>query len=174
MKWSEIFLELILKSNDFVSKYGYFGIFIISLVCSLNPFIPIPYFVLLFTFGPVLNPFFLALVAALGASIGKTLCYVIGLGGKEILEKKFSKQINKLKKSFEKYKPGIWVFLIGLTPLPDDPVVILCGIIKYDFRKFFIALFLGKFILSLFLSLAGYYSINWVLNYFNIGLELLV
>jgi len=174
MKWSEFFLEILLKSNDFVTKYGYFGIFLISLVCSLNPFIPIPYFVLLFTFGPILNPVFLALVAALGASIGKTLCYVIGLGGKEILEKKFDKHIKKLKKSFEKYKPGVWVFLIGLTPIIDDPVIILCGIIKYDFKKFFIALFLGKFILSLALSLAGYYSINWILDYFNIELEFLV
>ena len=168
MKWSEMFLELILKSNNFVDKYGYFGIFIISLVSSLNPFVPIPYFVLLFTFGPVLNPFLLAIVAALGASIGKTLSYVIGLGGKEILEKRFNKQIKKLKKSFEKYKPEVWVFLIGLTPIIDDPVIILCGIIKYDFKKFFIALFLGKLILSLILTLAGYYSINWVLNYFDI------
>jgi len=163
-----MFLELILKSNNFVDKYGYFGIFIISLVSSLNPFVPIPYFVLLFTFGPVLNPFLLAIVAALGASIGKTLSYVIGLGGKEILEKRFNKQIKKLKKSFEKYKPEVWVFLIGLTPIIDDPVIILCGIIKYDFKKFFIALFLGKLILSLILTLAGYYSINWVLNYFDI------
>jgi len=168
MMMTELFLELILKSNNFVAKYGYFGIFIISLVSSINPFIPIPYFILLFTFGPVLNPFFLALVAALGASIGKTLSYVIGLGGKELLEKKFDKQLKKFKKIFERYKPSIWLFLIGLTPLPDDPVVIMCGIIRYDFRKYFIALFLGKFILSLILTLSGFYSINWILNYFNI------
>jgi len=97
MKWSEFFLEIVLKSNNFVDKYGYFGIFIISLLSSLSPFLPIPYFVLLFTFGPVLNPFFLALIAALGASIGKTLSYVIGLGGKELLEKKFNKQLKKLR-----------------------------------------------------------------------------
>ena len=170
MALTELFLELILKSNNFVAKYGYFGIFIISFVSSASIFLPIPYFILLFTFGATLNPVIFAVVAAFGASIGKTVSYIIGLGGKELLEKKYDKQLKKFKKTFEKYNPAIWLFLIGATPLPDDPVVILCGMIRYDFRKYFIALFLGKLVLSLILTLAGFYSITWVLHYFKLEL----
>jgi len=136
-----------------------------SLLGSASIIFPLPSLILTFTFGLVLNPFLVGLVTALGSAIGESTGYLLGLGGKRILEKRYAKGIKRVKKTFEKYGSSFWIILLAATPLPDDIVGIICGIIKYDFKKYFIALFIGKLILSLILAYAGYYSLNWILDY---------
>jgi membrane protein YqaA with SNARE-associated domain len=101
----------------------------------------------------------------LGSAIGESTGYLLGLGGKKILEKKYAKGIKRVKKVFEKYGSDFWIILLAVTPLPDDVVGIICGIIKYDFKRYFLAVFIGKLILSLIVAYAGHYSLNWVLDY---------
>jgi len=173
MGLTEIFITIITNSQGFVYKWGYVGIFIVSLVGSSSIIFPLPTFVILFTFGAVFNPFLVALVGALGTSIGNLTSYLLGLGGKEILEKRYSKRLNSINKTFKKYGAPIWILLVNATPLPDDIVGIFCGVIRYDFRKYFIAMFIGQLILSLILSYAGFYSLNWVLDYLQPRLGIL-
>ncbi len=108
-----------------------------------------------------------ALITALGSTIGETTGYLLGLGGKRILEKKYKKQIKRVNNMFQKYGSDLWIIILGATPLPDDIAGIFCGLIRYDFKRYFIATFIGKFILSLALAYAGYYSLNWVLDFLS-------
>ena len=165
MDWTNFLVSILTGSTDFVNKWGYLGIFVISLISSASILFPIPTFILIFTFGSTLNPFLVALSSAIGSTIGETTGYLLGLGGKEILEDKYSKQLEKIKKMFKKYGSVIWILIVSATPLPDDVVGIFCGVIRYDFKKYFIATFIGKLILGLILAYAGYYSLNWVLDY---------
>jgi len=165
MDWINLLISIGTGSYNFVSKYGYFGLFVTSLLGSASIIFPLPSLILTFTFGLVLNPFLVGLVTALGSAIGESTGYLLGLGGKRILEKRYAKGIKRVKKTFEKYGSSFWIILLAATPLPDDIVGIICGIIKYDFKKYFIALFIGKLILSLILAYAGYYSLNWILDY---------
>lgn len=173
MTLTEIFISIITNSQNFVNKWGYLGIFIVSLVGSSSIIFPLPTFVILFTFGAIFNPFLVGLVGALGTSIGNLTSYLLGLGGKEILENKYSKRLNSIKKIFKKYGAPLWIFLVNVTPLPDDIVGIFCGVIRYDFKKYFIAMFIGQLILSLVLAYAGFYSLNWVLDYLQPRLGIL-
>lgn len=165
---NDFLLSIFSSSYDFVYKWGYLGLFIVSLVSSASILFPIPNFVLIFSFGAILNPFFVALSTALGSTIGEGTSYLIGLGGKKVLERKYTKRLKQINKAFKKYGSDLWIFILAATPLPDDVVGIFCGIIRYDLRKYFLAIFLGKFVLSLVLAYAGFYSINWVLNLLGI------
>ncbi len=51
-------------------------------------------------------------------------------------------------------------------PFPFDVIGILCGLIKYDVKKFFAAVFIGRFALYLALAYAGSMGIKIVLDYF--------
>ncbi|MDI6825792.1 MAG: VTT domain-containing protein [Candidatus Aenigmarchaeota archaeon] len=173
MSLTQIFLHIIINSHSFVNKWGYLGIFIVSLVSSASIIFPVPSFVILFSFGAIFNPLLVAIVGALGASIGNTTSYILGLGGKEILEDKYEKKLEKIKDTFKKYGAPFWIILVNATPLPDDIVGIFCGIIRYDFRRYFLYMFIGEVILALLLSYSGYYSINWVLEFLQPRLGIL-
>ena len=55
------------------------------------------------------------------------------------------------------------LFAVATTPLPDEPVVIPLGLMKYNPAKFFVAYFLGK----LLISVLGAYLGQWVVVNFK-------
>ncbi len=88
-----------------------------------------------------------ALMATLGAVIGGYITYYLALkGGKETLERKFSKRrADKLIKRFEKW--GFWgVFVPALLPPPFPlvPFLIAAGALQYSRGKFLLALTFGR------------------------------
>ena len=168
-----MFLYIITNSHSFVNKWGYLGIFIVSLVSSASIIFPVPSFFIIFTFGAIYNPLLVAIVGALGNYIGNTTSYLLGLGGKEILEDRYARRLKKIRDSFQKYGAPFWVFLVHATPLPDDIVGIFCGVIRYDFRKYFLWMFIGQLTLSLILAYSGFFSVNWVLDFLQPKLGIL-
>ena len=165
MSWKGTLVSIGYLSYSFISKWGYLGLFAASLFSSSTIFIPIPVFIFVFSFGAVLNPFFVALSSALGSALGEITGYLVGLGGKKLLEKKYEKQIKKIKKTFKKYGADVWLIIAAATPIPNDILTIFCGLIKYDWKRFLIDMFIGYFILCLILAYGGHYSINWVLDF---------
>ncbi len=160
-------IDFLFEIFAFLDKLGYLGLAITSILSSAL-FLPFPLPVLVFTMGANMNPFIVAIIASVFSSIGSSVKYLIGLGGKELLETKYEKEIKKIREAFEKYNFFWWLFAIGLTPFPDDPVSIFCGIVKYDFKKYFTAMFLGRLVLYTIVSFAGYYSISAIVNIIKI------
>ncbi|NIO44628.1 MAG: hypothetical protein GTN36_03700 [Candidatus Aenigmarchaeota archaeon] len=162
---------LILNNKDFfvslTEKYGYFGIFIISLTEASTIIFPLPFSIIIFGAGSILNPLLVGFSAGLGAAIGEFTGYALGLGGRKVIEKKYKKHIEKTEKMFQKYGGFLVIVLFAATPLPDDIVGLLGGTLKYPLKKFFIATLIGKIILNLALAYAGFYGINWVLTVFS-------
>jgi len=92
------------------------------------------------------NPLLVGLLVATGSSAAKLVHYVITffLGGaiKENHRKKLEDTSTKLGwKVFA-------IFLVAATPLPDEPVVIPLGILKYSPTKFLLAYFSGKLLIT--------------------------
>ena len=88
-----------------------------------------------------------ALMATLGAVLGGYITYYLALkGGKETLERKFSKRrADKLINRFQKW--GFWgVFVPALLPPPFPlvPFLIAAGAMQYSRKKFLLALVLGR------------------------------
>lgn len=94
---------MILDVFSFLAGYGYLGIFLISLISSSTIIFPIPSAAFVFAAGAFLNPFLVGLSAGIGAAIGELTGYVLGIGGRKTVGKKWRKQIDKVEKLFQKY-----------------------------------------------------------------------
>lgn len=154
------------------TTFGYLGVFIASVIGSASVILPMPLFVLIFFAGGFLNPFLVGIMAGIGSAIGELIAYAVGFGSRKIIDRKKRKVKSNLIKWFRigeswmHRRGGFFVvFIFALTPLPDDIIGIICGSIKYDLKKFFIACALGKILLSLGIAYAGYYGVTWVLQY---------
>lgn len=153
--------ELFLQLKDF----GYFGIFLISLIGSSTIVFPLPSaaFVLLAT--PALNPLILGITAGIGAAFGELVGYIFGWAGRKISKEKFEKELEKARKMFEKYGGFLTLIIFAATPLPDDIAGIIAGLLKYDVKRFFIAVSIGKIIFHLVLVYGAYFGINSIFRY---------
>lgn len=149
-----------------IRQYGYLGLFLVSFIGSSTIFFVIPTDIAVFTAGAFLNPFVVGVVGGLGKTLGETIGYALGLGGRKIIERRYKKEIKEWEKSFRKHGGFFIILFFAMTPLPDDIVGIIGGTLKYPFKKFFIASLIGKIILTLALSYAGFYGMGWFLNVF--------
>jgi len=152
---------------NLVNTYGYPAVFLVGFLSSFTLFIPSPAFIVVFLVAPVLNPFVLGLFAGFGSAVGEMISYLAGYGVRKLAKKK-QKKLDDIKKLFNKYHPDVVIFFFSATPLPFDFVGILCGTINYDRKRFFIATLLGKIVKYLIIAYAGFYGINWVVDYFGI------
>ena len=155
---------------DVLIKYGYIGIFLISLIGSLTIFLPLPSAIFVFAAGAFLNPFLVGLFAGIGSAIGEFTGYALGLGGRKIMKKKWKKEIKKIEGLFQKYGGFLVILIFAATPLPDDITGIVAGILKYPVKKYFLASLIGKIILHLIIAYAGFYGTTWVLQYLGLNL----
>jgi len=162
--------------EDSAQRFGLPGLFIASVVANATILLPVPIDIVVFLFGEVdfygfgiLSPLLMALVVGLGAAIGEMSGYIIGLFGVKSVEKMKREEITQIVKKEKEINKfgGIVVFLGALTPFPFDLIGIAAGIIKFDFKKFFIACFLGKFLRYLLIAYAGRWSIEFLTALFG-------
>ncbi|NQY52445.1 MAG: DedA family protein [Campylobacteraceae bacterium] len=93
------------------------------------------------------NIYLLLFFATTGNVLGSVLNYYLGLKGELYCErKKYLKKetINKYKSIFDKY--GSYTLLLSWMPLIGDPLTFIAGILKYNFKKFLVLVFIAKFI----------------------------
>lgn len=155
------FFSILLKT------YGYGGVFLINLISSSSVIFPLPTIALIFASGSVLNPILVGLFGGLGAAIGEMTAYLVGVGGKRLIEKKWKNSMNNIRMLFAKYGGFFIIIGFSLTPFPFDIIGIFSGTIKYPPKKFFLAALIGKILLYSLVSYAGSYSINWILDMFS-------
>lgn len=66
--------------------YGYMGVFLVGILSGVS-IIPTPTQLLIFTFGNVLNPIYVGLVAGLGGAIGGVTVYLTGASAETVWSK---------------------------------------------------------------------------------------
>ncbi|MEM2937295.1 MAG: VTT domain-containing protein [Candidatus Bathyarchaeia archaeon] len=150
-------------------QYGYFGVFLISLLGSMSIFFPIPYTVIIFTLGSVetFNPFLIAIASSLGSAVGEFSGYLLGLGGRKIISEKQKRKMEFLLKVFGKFGPAA-IFLFALTPLPDDLLFIPLGVMRYSLLKAFIPALIGKLCMSLIIVYSARFTIEIIQKIFGV------
>ena len=147
-----MFEGLELYFDFLIQNFGYGGVFLISLISAASILFPFPGFAAIPIGAHFLNPLLVAVVGALGASIGELVGYGAGRGGRAIGEGKINKWSERLVKWFEKINGFTIIVLFAATPLPHDIVGVFAGIIKYDIKKCYLATLLGKFLMFLVLA----------------------
>ena len=152
--------------RDFALQFGYLGVFVISFVGSVSVIFPIPYTIVIFFLGGVLDPFFVAISGGLGAALGEFSGYALGYYGRAVVNKERQKKMGYMVKLFDKYGPAA-IFIFALTPLPDDLLFIPLGVMRYPFVKAFIPSLLGKTLMTFILAYSGQQSIDLILAVFG-------
>jgi membrane protein YqaA with SNARE-associated domain len=147
--------------TTFVVQYGYLGIFFISLLGALSIVVPIPYTILIFTFGHYLDPVLIAVAGGVGSALGEISGYALGYAGRTIASEERRRKMDYFLRFFRRYG-AVTVFIFALTPLPDDLLFIPLGIMRYNFLKAFIPCLLGKTIMCFALAYGGYFSIGFI------------
>ncbi len=154
--------------EQFALQFSYPGVFLISLVGALSVIIPIPYTLVIYLLGSILNPFFVAVSGGLGSALGEFSGYVLGYYGRVVLSKERRRKMDYMMKVFHRYGFAA-IFLFALTPLPDDLLFIPLGIMRYRFLKAFIPSFLGKMLMCFILAYSGRWSIEVIEIVFGEG-----
>jgi membrane protein YqaA with SNARE-associated domain len=153
---------------DLVTNYGYAGAFLISIFGNFTIFFPVPFTITVYAFGATLNPLVLGLVCGIGSTVGEFSAYLIGVGGRKVIEGRFEERLESAKRLIQRYGATI-IFFFALLPLPDDVILIPLGVLRYDLKKVLGAMFLGKTIMLTFVAYAGRYSYTFVKDIFESG-----
>jgi len=164
-----LFESFLVWSNNFIISFGYFGIFIVSIIGTATILFPFPVDIIIFTSSGFFNPLLIGIIAGIGSAIGELTSYYIGRAGRKfvIIKIKEGERFSKAEKLLNKY--GFWTIpLFAFTPLPMDIIGLICGNIKYSVKKFFIGLLIGKIPRSLIFALAGNYAMSWILELYNL------
>jgi membrane protein YqaA with SNARE-associated domain len=103
------------------------------------------------------DPFTLGFLVALGSATAKGVHYIVTFFvGKHLSEKR------RRRLDAEALKIKRWAFILlyaaAATPIPDEPVVIPLGLMKYSPTKFFTAFFLGKISITIIGAALGTWS----------------
>ena len=151
--------------QQFALQFGYLGVFVISFIGSVSVVFPVPYTIVIFFLGSILDPFFVAISGGLGAALGEFSGYTLGYYGRKIVSKKRQRNMEYMVKLFERYGP-LAIFLFALTPLPDDLLFIPLGVMRYPFWKAFIPALLGKTLMTFILAYSGQQSITIIESLF--------
>ena len=154
--------------EQFALQFGYLGVFLISLVGALSIIFPIPYTLIIYLLGSVLDPLFVAVSGGLGCAIGEFSGYVLGYYGRAVLGEERRRKMDYMMKVFHHYGFAA-IFLFALTPLPDDLLFIPLGIMRYRFLKAFIPALLGKMLMCFILAYSGRFSVEVIEVVFGEG-----
>src|SRR5512136_1767114 len=70
-----------------LEKYGYIGIFLISIAANATIIIPLPGVAFTTAMGAIFNPIGVAIAAGLGAALGEISGYLAGFSGQAVIER---------------------------------------------------------------------------------------
>ncbi len=144
--------------TQFAQQFSYLGVFIISFIGSVSVIFPVPYTIVIYLIGGVLDPFFVAVSGGLGSAFGEFSGYILGYYGRKVVNEKRRKKMDFMVKVFYRYGP-VAIFLFALTPLPDDLLFIPLGVMRYAFWRAFIPALCGKMLMTFILAYSGQQSI---------------
>jgi len=133
--------------NGLVMSYGPIGLLLSSTLAStiFFPFIIELVFIPLMKAG--MSGLQVVFYASLGAVIGTYINYLIGYYGIKIAHKSESRGIIKAKEYADKYGfYGVFILFAWPIPLPVDPLAIVLGVTRMDWKKFLITVFIAKIV----------------------------
>lgn len=106
------------------------------------------------------NLYALLFFATFGNVLGSIINYILGLKGEQFLQNRKildEKKLYKYKKFFQKY--GFYSLFLAWAPVIGDPITLIAGVLKYDFKKFVLIVSISKFLRYLFLCIATLYLV---------------
>lgn len=157
-------------------EYGAFGTFLISLVGNAIPYSTVPYLFFIAALGAgtesVVDRALLTILGGVGAALGKVAVYYMGRTASTVLSDATRHNLELFSSLFRR-SVFIATFIFAALPLPDDLLYIPLGIARYNIVYFFLAVVLGKMVITgmavffgstVVALMASAYSMNWLLS----------
>lgn len=139
-----IMIYLMRDRIEHIGDIGYVGLFLLCFLANSTVLLPSPSLMIAASCALIMNPWLVALFAALGSSLGELVGYAFGSVSKE-LSPRFRKIIGKLTEKI--HNQTLLVFVLAALPLPlFDVVGIYSGGAKMNLVKFYAACLAGKFV----------------------------
>ena len=127
-----------------VSNIGYLGLFFLCFLANSTVLLPAPSLIIAASCALIMNPWLVALFAALGSTLGEFVGYAFGTVTKD-LSPKFQNLLDKF--TSKVHNQTLLVFILAVLPLPlFDIVGIYSGGTQMNLIKFTVACFVGKLI----------------------------
>jgi uncharacterized membrane protein YdjX (TVP38/TMEM64 family) len=122
------------------------GSIIYLLLGSFRAFTLVPATFLLLVGLPFFPPLWLLVITMLGVVVSSSICYFFAeaLHMDEFFEKKYPRQIRRLKELLQRYQLPIIIGWSFLMFLPTDLICYVCGTLRINFTKFVIGVVIGE------------------------------
>ncbi len=137
-------------------RYGYLGVFLITLLANASIVVPIPYPGVVVQLAQDLNVVGVATLGAAGSVLGETTAFLVGRAGKGVVEETsfyqwLSRQLSTPARAF------IVLFLLSAPPNPFfDVAGLTAGTLGVPLPIFLAATFLGRIVRMLLLAYLGH------------------
>ncbi len=132
-------------------SFGELGILITIILINLIPFISPSNLVLAGIFALIFSdysPIVIAVLIAAGASLAKLVHYLVSYYLGDKLAYRINGSVNKYHQHILNKWGSLGAFIAAVSPIPDDPIVIPMGLLRFSITKFFLAYFIGKIIIG--------------------------
>lgn len=148
---------------------GYFGPFIVSLIGNASFLFPIPYMMVTFFLGGftdtatglfLFDPWLVGIISGLGATIGEMSGYLLGYGGRRLIDEDQRNGFSEYIEAHPRATPLV-IWLLAITPVPDDFLIVPLGAAKYPWWKVAVPQFIGKSMFMIVAAWAGRYSLEF-------------
>jgi membrane protein YqaA with SNARE-associated domain len=135
---------------------GIWGVFVIAFADSALLGMPVDAIVATYVYQDRKRLLFYVIMASLGSALGSIPLYIIGYaGGEKVLRKRISEErFQRIHRSFEQHE--FWALMFpGMLPPPMPFKIFVLGaaVFEMPFRDFLLAIFSGRFVRFLVLSL---------------------
>lgn len=103
------------------------------------------------------DPWIVGLFVAIGSATAKFIHYLVMFFLGKHLSKVRRKRLDENSEKIKRWAmPAL--FIVAATPLPDEPIVIPLGLLKYNPGKLFLAYFAGKLLIGVVGAYLGIYA----------------
>jgi membrane protein YqaA with SNARE-associated domain len=171
-RWNITYTDFSLKTIEHILKrytiwllalmkaMGMWGVFVIAFADSALLGMPVDFIVATYVYQDRRRMLLYVTIAALGSALGSIPLYIIGyLGGETVLRKRISEErFLRIHRSFEQHE--FWALMFpGMLPPPVPFKIFVLGAAVFEmrFRDFLIAVFAGRFVRFLALSILVLY-----------------
>ena len=157
-----IYIFSIRDQAEELAKYGYPGIFLLSILANATVLLPAPGVLFVFAMGAVFDPVGVALAAGAGAAIGELSGYLAGFGGSAVIERA---NMYEGIKTWMENNPQLSYLAVTFLAFVPNPIFDLAGIAAGTLRmpvlRFLFFCWIGKTLKMLLFAYAGASSIDW-------------
>lgn len=138
-----------------LERFGYAGIFLVSIFANATIIIPLPGVAFTSAMGAVFNPFWVAVAAGSGAAIGEFSGYLAGFSGQALIED--ARTYERVTSWMKKYG-DITVLVLAFIPNPlFDMAGMVSGALKLPWPRFLFFCAIGKILKMLMFAYLGAY-----------------